>query len=421
MSTKPKMSLTARFRSGTTGSAKSTAGWKLHIRFAALLHMAIANLRFKKLRSSLTILGIAIGTGSVFLLMSFGLGLQSLVASQVSSGQSINTIDVTTSGSRILKIEDNSIKDVAAIRNVQRASGYYAKAGKLTVGGATADVVMYGVDSLFIETSNLVMRAGTTIDPTKTDQIAISASILEAVGVTDFKQALGTTVTVKVKFADNETVDKKFTVVGVVSSGNGSEAFISPKVFTDAGVKTFAGAKALVSDREYVQDTRRSIESLGYGTTSPVDTLEQVDQFFRILRVVLVSFGAIGMIIAILGMINTLTVSLLERVREVALMNALGARPRDMKNLFIIEAIVLSLVGGVVGIIGALWLGAIIDIVLNQLAIGRGATAGFTVFSSPIWLIALVLLFMAGVGYLVAFAPARRAAKVNSVEVLRRE
>lgn len=399
---------------------KSKAAWKMHIRFRALLHMAVINLKYKKLRSSLTVIGIAIGTGSVFLLMSFGLGLQALVEKQISQGQSVNTIDVSTSGSRILKIDSSTVKDIAALRNVKSASGFYAKASKLTVGGATADVVMYGGDRTFLQASDFVMRAGAMIDPDKTDQIVISSSILEAVGITEAKQALGTIVDIKMKLTD-ATVEQKFTVVGILSSGNGSEAFISNKVFMENRQDEYAGVKVLATDRQVVGEVRKSIESLGYATASPIDTLEQVDQFFKILRLALGSFGAIGMIIAILGMINTLTVSLLERTKEVALMLTLGARPKDMKMLFIVEAIVLSLLGGLLGIMSAIGVGIVTDAILNQMARSRGATVSFTVFSSPLWLVLLTLLVMAGVGYLVAFVPARRAARTNSIVVLRRE
>lgn len=397
------------------------SSWVLHIRLSALIRMAAANLRYKKLRSSLTIIGIAIGIGSVFLLMSFGLGLQELVATQVSQGSSINTIDVNTTGSRILKVDDGIVKGMEKISNVEHASGYFAKAGKLNIDGASADVVVYGVDKLYIETSNMILLAGANVDPSVENQIVLSNTILEAVGISDYKQAINMPVTATIKFGDNESTDKKLTVVGVISSGNGTEAFVSQKLFVLGGENNFAGAKVQVKERQFIADVRKAIESLGYTTASPVDTLEQVDQFFRILRVILVSFGTIGMVIAILGMINTLTVSLLERIREVALMNALGARPRDMKNLFILEAVLLAMIGGILGIVGALIFGVTADTVLNRLAMNRGATTGFSVFSSPVWLVAVTILFMALVGYLVAIVPARRAAKVKPVEALRRE
>ena len=282
-------------------------------------------------------------------------------------------------------------------------------------------MVAYGIDKVYVQTGDFVMRAGKMIDPEKDNQIVISASIIEAVGIANAKDVIGTELALKVKLGDDNSIDRKFTIAGVLASGGGSEAFVSAKLFAEKDSFDFAGIKALANDRQAVPEIRRSIESLGYATTSPVDTLEQVDQFFRVLRVVLVSFGAIGMVIAILGMINTLTVSLLERTKEVALMLALGARPRDVNLLFVIEAVILSLVGGVIGIVSALVISGVTDIILNQVARSRGATAGFTVFSAPLWLVLSTLTMMACIGYLVAFLLARRAARINSIEVLRND
>lgn len=394
---------------------------KRHARFHDLLYMAYANLRSKKFRSSITIIGIAIGAGSIFLLMSFGIGLQNLVTKQISDGISINTIDVSVAGSKLLKIDDDAIRNMSAINGVTETSGFFAKASKLTVNDATADAVLYGIDDLYLKTGNFNLVAGRNIDPTKSDEIMIGSSILEALGVTDFTKVIDTEVQVQSKLSDDESIDRNFTVVGVVSSSDGSESFVSSDVFYDLEADKYIGVKVLATDREHVPTIRQAIEGMGYVTASPVDTLNQVDQFFRVLRLILVGFGTIGMVIAILGMINTLTISLLERTKEVALMLALGARPKDMKILFIIEAQILSLSGAVFGIIGALLAGFVVDIVMNRLAVGRGAMDGFSVFATPIWLIAATLFSMVVVGLVVAYIPAMRASRINSIEALRRE
>lgn len=396
-------------------------GSRYHVKFKSLLHMAYANLKSKKFRSTVTVVGIAIGAGSVFLLISFGLGLQNLVERQISDGLSISTIDVSVSGSRLLKISDESIKNISAIDHVESASGFYAKASKMTISGSTADVVLYGIDNLYIKTSDFVMKAGRIINPANPNEIVISSSVLEALGVTDLSGIVGSSVNVQIRLEADQVVDQKFDIVGVMAPGTGSEAFVSSSAPRSLGIENFTGAKVLVDHRDQATQVRKVIEGMGYVTSSPIDTLNQVDQFFKILRLILVSFGAIGMVIAILGMINTLTVSLLERTKEVALMLALGARPRDMKLLFIIESQLLSLTGAVSGMLGAGLIGLAIDFVLNQLAQSRGATGGFSVFSAPWWLILVSLLSMALVGLVVAYIPATRASRINSIDALRRE
>ena len=394
---------------------------KRHARLHDLLYMAYANLRSKKFRSSITIIGIAIGAGSIFLLMSFGLGLQNLVTKQISDGISVNTIDVSVAGSRLLKIDDDAIRNMSAIDGVTDASGFFAQASKLKISGASADAVLYGIDDLYLKTGNFTLVAGRNIDPTKSNEIMIGSSILEALGMTDFTKVIDTKVRVQSKLSDDENIDRDFTVVGVVSSSDGSESFVSSNIFYDLEADKYVGVKVLATDRDHVPTIRQTIEGMGYVTASPVDTLNQVDQFFRVLRLILVGFGTIGMVIAILGMINTLTISLLERTKEVALMLALGARPKDMKILFIIEAQLLSLLGALCGIISAVLIGSVIDVILNRLAIGRGAMDGFSVFATPLWLIVITLVAMALVGLVVAYIPAMRASRINSIEALRRE
>src|SRR5206468_3453072 len=110
---------------------------------------------------------------------------------------------------------------------------------------------------------------------------------------------------------------------------------------------------------------RKQIESMGFLTTSPIDTIEQINQMFKFFNVLLAGFGAIGMIVAVLGMFNTLTISLLERTKEVGLMITLGGRNRDMRKLFIFEAVLLSVAGAVIGIVSAIILGQIINLVMN--------------------------------------------------------
>ena len=102
-------------------------------------------------------------------------------------------------------------------------------------------------------------------------------------------------------------------------------------------------------------------------------------------------------------------------------MMAMGARNRDMSKLFIIEALFLSVVGALVGIGLAILGGQIANAVMLGLARSRGVTTNFQLFAVPLWLVLSLTGFMAAVGLIVAYLPARRATKINPIDALRRE
>ena len=102
-------------------------------------------------------------------------------------------------------------------------------------------------------------------------------------------------------------------------------------------------------------------------------------------------------------------------------MITLGGRNRDMRKLFIFEAVILSFAGALFGILTAVGLGQIINLVMNAFARGRGVTDYFQLFSTPLWLVGGTLAFMLFVGLVVVYLPARRAARINPIDALRRE
>lgn len=390
-----------------------------HIRSAKIIKLALRNLLFKRGRSTLTVLGVMMGIGLIFGLLSFGLGLQNLVQKQIVDGKLINTVDVSSASSKIIALTPENLEKIAAIGHVKSVSGTYVAASKLSLGGSSVDVATYGIDSEYLKLTNLGIQLGEPLDPARTDQVIVSKVLLEAVGISDPKSALGKEMKLQVNLNEEKAFTVPLKVTGVIDSGNGSEVFISGKLFAEAEAPAYASGKALVDSRDNIAGVRRSIESLGFTTASPVDTLNQVDQFFRVFSLLLVGLGGISVLVAVLGMVNTLTVSLLERTKEISLMIAIGARPQDMRRLFTCEALLLAVIGGLAGMVGVGLLAAVIDLVLNSLARGRGAAEHFSVFAFPLWLPAATLAAVFIIGLLVALAPARRAARVNPVDAMR--
>jgi putative ABC transport system permease protein len=281
--------------------------------------------------------------------------------------------------------------------------------------------VVYGIDSDYLSISSANISNGKNLDPEKQDELVINKSMLEAVGYKDVEKAVGASVSINFKLQDDSIVEKKFIIKGIVDDTTDSEVFISKHIFPGLGQDVYSQAKVVARDREDISQLRAQIESTGFTTSSPVDTLDEVTKVFRIFNLVLVAFSSIGMFIAVLGMLNTLTVSLLERTREIALMVTLGARPRDIRRLFNLEAVILSLVGGAAGILLASSTGLLLNVVINALAHDRGVAKNVSLFAVPILLVFGTLTAISLIGLAVSYFPAKRAAKLNPIEALRVE
>jgi ABC-type antimicrobial peptide transport system permease subunit len=387
--------------------------------------MAWRNLSTKKLRSSLTILGVVIGIGAIFFLFSLGLGLQNLVTKEVIGNKSIRSVDIASPNSRIVKLDRQSIDKISNLSQVDKLGVSYSFAGSLTFRQSEIDAITYGIDTKFQELSNFELTHGRLLKQDDVNSAFVNTALLSAIGITDtsriIDQKLELTIPLPNGQGNKTELRQLFTVVGVINTGSGSEVFIPSILLDQAGVQQYTQTKLIAKEDATISDLRSQIESLGFETTSPIDTIDQINQIFKYFNVVLVGFGAIGMIVAVLGMFNTLTISLLERTKEIGLMVALGGRNKDMRLLFILEAVLLSLIGSMIGIAFAVVIGKIVNMLMNSIAASRGVSDNFILFSTPIWLVLALVGFMVLVGVLVVLLPARRAARINPIDALRRE
>ncbi len=394
------------------------------ISFFILLDIAWRNLVNKKLRTFLTLFGIIIGIGAIFFLFSFGLGLRDLVTRQVIGDRSIKSIDIRTPNSRILNLDESLANKLNGLAHVERVGKSYSYPGSISYQNSESDTVVYAVDKNYQDLSNLLLSSGRLLTNQDSDVIVVNKSLLSSIGINDANKAIDKKITVKIPLkglpSGQDSLKKELTIVGVIDSGSGGEIFMPAGLLQVAGVKYYSQIKVVADDTTNVQSIRKQVESLGYQTDSPIDTLAQINQIFKIFTIILVGFGSIGMVVSVLGMFNTLTISLLERTKEIGLMMALGGRNRDIRKLFILEAILLSIAGAVVGIILAIINGNILNLLMNQSARSRGVTQSFDLFSTPAWLIGSMILFMIAVGIAVSFFPARRASRIDPIDALQR-
>jgi putative ABC transport system permease protein len=183
---------------------------------------------------------------------------------------------------------------------------------------------------------------------------------------------------------------------------------------------TFASLTVRVTKPSQVEAIETSIKNMGFSTFSLLDATRNLRIFFAVFDLLLAIFGSLALAVATLGIVNTLVMAILERRREIGILKALGAADRDVKQLFFVEAGVMGLFGGFLGV-GFGWL------------IGKAVTFGTNVylkqqnlppahvFSVPWWLVLGAICFGVVVSLAAGLYPASRAARLNPVEALRYE
>ena len=130
------------------------------VAIGTLFYIAWRNLVHKKLRAILTLMGVVIGIGAIYFLLSFGIGLQRLVTSQVIGNQSLKSVNVTTPNSKIIKLDDASYQKMRNLPHVVRSGASYSYAGSLKLQGSEVDAIVYGVDDNYQRMDNLVASKG---------------------------------------------------------------------------------------------------------------------------------------------------------------------------------------------------------------------------------------------------------------------
>jgi putative ABC transport system permease protein len=168
-----------------------------------------------------------------------------------------------------------------------------------------------------------------------------------------------------------------------------------------------------------------AINELGYQANTPQSMVESINSFFLVLQVIFGGVGAIALLVAAIGIANTMTMAILERTREIGLMKAIGAKNKDILSIFLGEAAGIGLVGGLGGVIIGWGASALLNIVALSYFASQASSGGGTVptmaTSTPFWLPVFALVFSIVIGLLSGLYPALRAATLIPVDALKYE
>lgn len=259
-------------------------------------------------------------------------------------------------------------------------------------------------------------------------EAVVNKAFVELLGL-DINEAVGSTFEVGFVILNTlkpdldrpaESTPEKYIIRSVVSEGSSPIVYVPLSDITGLGITNYSQAKLVAKNKEDLGKVRQQVDNLGYKTSSVADTVEQIDKLFGTARVVLATFGMVALAVASLGMFNTLTVSLMERTREVGIMKAMGMQSSEVKELFLAEAMVMGILGGIFGVTGGFVAGKLLGVILSAFSIAKGVGWIDISYIPPIF-VAFVLVLSFIVGVVTGLYPARRATKISALNALRYE
>ena len=209
----------------------------------------------------------------------------------------------------------------------------------------------------------------------------------------------------------------EYRIVGVFDDVGKPMAFVPLGDMESLGIKYYSAVKVMSSDQTTLTEVRTLIQSLGLVTRSVADTLSQIVKLFSIIRFLLGSFGAIALVVALFGMFNTLTVSLLERTREIGVMKSLGTTNSDVSRIFLTESVLISASGGLGGVV----LGSVLGKVMDLTFFAAVHSTDQSLFVMPLSFGLFIFMLAVLVGMVTGWYPAKRASKISALNALRYE
>ena len=409
--------------------------------------MAFKALKDRKLRSSLTILGIVIGTSLIVALVASTTGLTTSISAQISK-MGVTTLSVTPASGRV-RIADEDVVKLRGMDGVSEVIPYYSSRLQISYGATTLSVQVIGLDQYLLSSlyKGLELDRGTFTDSYDPTGVLIGSAIARppepeypSVDVNELLvlQAAASTGRSRATYA--------YLVRGVLkpfgSSGfaNLDETiFISPiGARLTLKLTQYSGVYVIVTSPEAVSTVQASLQEY-FGSNARImgaqAMLETVQSITGQLTLFLGGIAAISLFVAGIGTTNTMFVSIMERTREIGVMKAIGYKSRNILTMFLAEATVTGVVGGIIGTIAGILLSFVLSGNLSGLggmggggvrvgqpggAMGGGMSMSFTP-AITLDLVIFSLLFPIGIAVLAGLYPAWRASKLNIVTALKYE
>lgn len=429
-----------------------------------LIRMGVKNLWRRKLRTFLTVLGVIIGTSSIIVMLSLGFGLTQGFQDQISQWGDLTTINVhqrwvdpSMPNQEQVKLDDKAVLSFKEIPNVIAVSPTLETYGAVINGRYIAQIPIKGIDPDVMTEFGFEAAEGRLLN--NSDELAVvfgggmkhnfwdpNARTYREPKIDLMKDRMSLTLNPNYGYdqpgRDTPNYKEyKIKTVGVLVEGNwetdygiympikevqklikDKEKSENAKPQRGQSESQYQQINVKVNDMKNVQEVQETIKNMGHEAYSLNDQLESMKQTAGIIQAVLGGIGAISLLVAAIGITNTMVMSIYERTKEIGVMKVIGASLRDIKRLFLFESALIGLLGGILGVIFSYLLSFIINHFGASFMgnfLGTGGESDISII--PIWLILAAMAFSALIGIISGYYPARRAMNLSALEAIRTE
>lgn len=428
------------------------------MRWSDLIRLAFTNLWRRKMRTALTMVGAMIGTASIVVMVSMGIGINQGYIDSVAGSGELTTITVNSStyygggnGPDAIKLDDKLVRQISALDHVTVVSprldvwNISVWTGKLQSYYSLVAINPDAAADLGIE---LLEGDYFSDSPGDTLEIIMGESVKSSFHNPksnrwddeepdiDWLNSKFSAVLSDYNNADAEGNPKEYEfkarVVGI-AKGGGSEHGYSmycsldtmknimkkhKKVFTDYGTKTdeYPTLTVKVDDFNNAMTVQGQLEDMGLSCWSMANMIEDMQESSKSIQLMLGGIGGVAMLVAAISICNTMLMSIYERTREIGVMKVLGCKMSKIGAMFLTEAGIIGFGGGVAGLIVSYVLSWIINTVIG--AYGAGAEFRSVI---PFYLALLGVGFSVLIGILAGLYPSQRAMRLSALAALRNE
>lgn len=449
-----------------------------------LISLAFRNLLRRKTRTILAVIGVVVGTSAIIVMLSIGFGLSASFQAQIEQYGNLHLVDVYSAGgggmmmypgggSAAVTGETAGVLDDKAISSMEKIKGVDAVSPKVQLylsfglGKYIAQSTVIGIKPEVMQKFGYDLQEGRLLEPGDKFAMVFGNQVpswfynpKKTYGSAWGGEAQVDVISNKLIVTADETYGQKQPQrnpgedkiiykeykakgVGILANPNDDSAYnVYMNLETVEAIKKdaerarkesvsnnsgYEAAMVFVGNIDDVENVSNAIRGMGFQTSSLNDWLKSMQQTARMIQGILGGIGAISLLVAALGITNTMIMSIYERTKEIGIMKVIGANLTDIKRLFLLEAGMIGFLGGAVGLIFSLILSLLMNTVLSGImsvalgTVGGGGGDGSTVSIIPWWVAAGSLVFSTAIGIIAGYSPARRAMRLSALESLRNE